>query len=346
MSKLRKLGLVAVGAMLILQLWPGPRPSNPPVESEPEWSPEVAVLMRKACYDCHSNETAWPWYSYVAPASWVLVDEVERGRGALNFSTWNRVPPHVRPRILERTVSRAASDVMAPPSYRAVHPESRLGPEDEAVLQSWLKAYSEPAPVQRAPNPALFRLPAQSYAGQATLPAGSWRAVDLVRQEPLELAGALLQLEGASRLTGGVRGRGVVVLHDRSELEGPVADEVQVVGRTSGPFRLALPDLSERVLPFCRDDGELGETDERTFHVFYGYGRYLILEPELEVARRAESPDAALQAVQMMLAQDPTTDVALWKRRFRGAWRRELSAMTETVTGATLEFHPGERGPR
>ena len=65
--------------------------TNPPVQADFRGSPEVVSVLRRACYDCHSNETVWPWYSRVAPVSWVIGRDVHEGRAALNFSTWNRL---------------------------------------------------------------------------------------------------------------------------------------------------------------------------------------------------------------------------------------------------------------
>ena len=65
--------------------------TNPPVQADFRGSPEVISVLRRACYDCYSNETVWPWYSRVAPVSWVIARDVHEGRAALNFSTWNRL---------------------------------------------------------------------------------------------------------------------------------------------------------------------------------------------------------------------------------------------------------------
>jgi hypothetical protein len=64
---------------------------NPPVAAEPAWdSPETRALSKRACFDCHSNETSWPAYSKVAPVSWLIQHDVSEGRAALNFSEWQR----------------------------------------------------------------------------------------------------------------------------------------------------------------------------------------------------------------------------------------------------------------
>jgi cytochrome c551/c552 len=88
---LRLIVLIVVGVLLVLfigiQFIPVNR-SNPPVTAQIKWdSPQTQVLARRACMDCHSNETIWPWYSYVAPASWLVYYDVQRGRSQINLST-------------------------------------------------------------------------------------------------------------------------------------------------------------------------------------------------------------------------------------------------------------------
>ena len=62
--------------------------TNPPLKEDLAAPPHIKTLLRRACYDCHSNETRWPWYTYIAPVSWLILHDVERGRQELNFSEW------------------------------------------------------------------------------------------------------------------------------------------------------------------------------------------------------------------------------------------------------------------
>ena len=86
------LGLFLVGVVgfLAIQLVPyGRDHTNPPVTGEPAWdSPATRAYAVTACFDCHSNQTVWPWYSNVAPMSWLIQHDVDEGRDALNWSTW------------------------------------------------------------------------------------------------------------------------------------------------------------------------------------------------------------------------------------------------------------------
>jgi hypothetical protein len=101
------LGVLGAGIVFFaaIQLVPVKR-DNPPVVSEPNWdSPQTRALAQRACFDCHSNETVWPWYAHVAPASWLAAHDVHEGRGILNFSDWD----HPQPGPASRSRSRFAS---------------------------------------------------------------------------------------------------------------------------------------------------------------------------------------------------------------------------------------------
>ena len=78
--------------VLVAQAVPyGREHTNPPAVSEPAWgAPQTKTLAVRACYDCHSNKTVWPWYSNIAPASWLIQRDVDEGRRKLNFSEWHR----------------------------------------------------------------------------------------------------------------------------------------------------------------------------------------------------------------------------------------------------------------
>ncbi len=93
LGKLTSSGLAAVVVVLLVsQIVPyGRDHSNPPITGEPAWAtPETRDLMVRACFDCHSNEVTWPWYSNIAPFSWATVDHVNEGRDAVNYSEWDR----------------------------------------------------------------------------------------------------------------------------------------------------------------------------------------------------------------------------------------------------------------
>ena len=138
-----------VGLMLIIQS-AQIRHANPSSKGDFAASPEVSALLRRACYDCHSNETRWPWYSYVAPASWWVARDVELGRRGLNFSEWGTYNPATRLRKLQ-WINRVAHERTMPPwSCRVLHPDAGLNEEDLVTLEQWIE--SEIAAQQQSPK--------------------------------------------------------------------------------------------------------------------------------------------------------------------------------------------------
>jgi mono/diheme cytochrome c family protein len=127
----------ALGALLLfglIQLVPyGRDHSNPPVTGEPKWDSAVTrALAARACFDCHSNETTWPWYSNVAPVSWLVQSDVDGGRETLNFSEWNRLQ-EAEPGEIEEVI-RGGS--MPPWYYTLQHSDAKLSrAEKDALIQ-------------------------------------------------------------------------------------------------------------------------------------------------------------------------------------------------------------------
>ncbi|HZY42825.1 MAG TPA: heme-binding domain-containing protein [Anaerolineae bacterium] len=86
---MKRLVLILVAVLIVIQIPPLFFQTNPPVVAEPNWdNPQTRALAQRACFDCHSNETVWPWYSRIAPPSWLITFDVFRGRRNLNFSEW------------------------------------------------------------------------------------------------------------------------------------------------------------------------------------------------------------------------------------------------------------------
>jgi Haem-binding domain len=111
-------GLGALAIFLAIQLVPyGWSHPNPPVTANAPWpSPDAEAIARRSCYDCHSNETDWPVYAYVAPMSWRVRSDVEEGRDKLNFSTWDTGPGEV-----EDASEVVAEGSMPPDTYTRIH---------------------------------------------------------------------------------------------------------------------------------------------------------------------------------------------------------------------------------
>ncbi len=140
MKKLAVLTLASLGiAFVAIQLVPVEL-TNPPVETEVPASPEVRSILRRACYDCHSNETRWPWYSRIAPVSWLLAHDVDEGREELNFSTWNRLSTKKQLEALHESWETVEEGEMPPWFYLPPHPDALLSAGDLSALREWSRA--------------------------------------------------------------------------------------------------------------------------------------------------------------------------------------------------------------
>jgi hypothetical protein len=100
-------------------------------------TPEARAIIDRACRDCHSNDTRWPWYSNVAPVSWFVVDHVNHGRRHFNYSDWAQYAPEDAERILMNTCAFARKETMPMPSYLVMHDEARLSDPDVTALCDW-----------------------------------------------------------------------------------------------------------------------------------------------------------------------------------------------------------------
>lgn len=142
-KKVARRALVGLVVVLGVLQFANPPRSNPPVVSGHDLlatnpPPErIVAQLRAACYDCHSNETEWPWYSRVAPISWWIAHHVEDGRKHLNFSEW----PHDRLRRARSLWQNIRDEVeagdMPLPSFTWAHPEARLSAADRQALAEW-----------------------------------------------------------------------------------------------------------------------------------------------------------------------------------------------------------------
>ena len=121
--------------LVVIQFIPyGRRHTNPPVTVTVAWdSRATESLVKGACFDCHSNETRWPWYSHVAPASWLVQSDVDEGRTKLDFSEGNL-------KEIGEVEDVVSEGEMPPWFYRLAHREARLSTEEKQVLVHGLRA--------------------------------------------------------------------------------------------------------------------------------------------------------------------------------------------------------------
>ena len=133
--------LLGVGVVLgiAIQFVPyGHAHTNPSVRREPAWdTPATRDLVVRACYDCHSNQTVWPWYARIAPVSWLIQRDVDTGRQQLNFSEWDRPQRGARAQSVDRRIQRGS---MPPWYYILMHAQAKLSEAEKQALMRGLDA--------------------------------------------------------------------------------------------------------------------------------------------------------------------------------------------------------------
>ena len=135
--------LLALAIVIAMQFFP-PERTNPPVNPASSFvtvaqPPEqVAAVIGRACRDCHTNETVWPAYSRVWPASWLVAKDVREGRAKLNFSEWRGLTPEMTQLRMAEVCSEVRKGEMPPSLYRPLHSEARLVREDVQALCGWV----------------------------------------------------------------------------------------------------------------------------------------------------------------------------------------------------------------
>lgn len=140
MNRYAKIALAGVAALLLIQLVPyGRDHRSPPVVREPHWdSPLTRELAKRACFNCHSYETVWPWYATIAPASWLVGYDVQQGRKELNFSDWQ--DGRREGESPAKVAKQIRNGSMPPWQYRLAHPEARLTAAEKQLLMDGLAA--------------------------------------------------------------------------------------------------------------------------------------------------------------------------------------------------------------
>jgi cytochrome c551/c552 len=142
---LRFIVILVVVVLVIIQLFSFTH-SNPPVTREIHWNgPETRALVQRACFDCHSNQTVWPWYSYVAPISLRVQLHVNEGREHLNFSAWDQPNADA-----EEIVKMIRNGDMPLWDYLPLHPEAKLSTAEQEALIAGLEAtLANDPPIER-----------------------------------------------------------------------------------------------------------------------------------------------------------------------------------------------------
>ena len=118
-----------------------PDRTNPPTPAGgalmSKMTPEVAAIIDRACRDCHTNDTRWPWYTNITPTNWLVANHVQHGREHVNFSTWSAYDEDEQDKFLGGMCSLPKRGRMPLPSYLYIHREARLSEADVAALCAW-----------------------------------------------------------------------------------------------------------------------------------------------------------------------------------------------------------------
>lgn len=139
---LKKIGWILLIALVLIQFF---RPAkNQTLSAQPNAiqtryavSDNVSAILKKACYDCHSNNTHYPWYSYIQPVYWWLNDHIEEGKSHLNFDEYTHRRLRYQYHKMEEVIEQVKEGEMPLNSYTWVHPEANLNPDERAVLTGW-----------------------------------------------------------------------------------------------------------------------------------------------------------------------------------------------------------------
>lgn len=128
---------IMVALFLVMQLFRIDK-TNPPLDKSLEISApqNIQTMFKNACYDCHSNQTKWPWYSEIAPGSWIIARHVKHGRKALDFTAWKNYDEETKKKKM-KAIYRTVYGSMPLPAYEAFHDEAMLTKEQREEIRDW-----------------------------------------------------------------------------------------------------------------------------------------------------------------------------------------------------------------
>jgi hypothetical protein len=135
----KKLLIILVVLLAAIQVIPVNR-SNPPVTRDVEADAQMKALLRRACYDCHSNETVWPFYSYIAPVSWLVAHHVNEGREEMNFSEWDKLDREKALKLITESAEEVQEGEMPLKIYIPFHPGAALNESEKKLFKQWAES--------------------------------------------------------------------------------------------------------------------------------------------------------------------------------------------------------------
>lgn len=159
LKKILKITAIVLVLGIIVAQFIRPDLSNPPVnaaetlEASVQVPDNISVILKRSCSDCHSNNTAYPWYSRISPVSWWLKGHIDDGRKEMNFSVWATYQPRRKAKKLEEICEQINEKEMPLPSYTWIHRSAVLSAEDSRALCDWASAEKAKIEVPPAPQP-------------------------------------------------------------------------------------------------------------------------------------------------------------------------------------------------
>ncbi|MDD8018787.1 MAG: heme-binding domain-containing protein [Bacteroidota bacterium] len=148
-KKILKISGIVAGIAFVLIQFIQPNRSNPPfdpattMQAELKIPTNVSSLLERGCKDCHSNETRWPFYSYIAPVSWLVADDVKEGRKHMNFSEWGSYKEKKKIRVVTGIYQEVKDRTMPLPKYVPLHPDAKFTDAERDTLLHWAKSEGE-----------------------------------------------------------------------------------------------------------------------------------------------------------------------------------------------------------
>lgn len=144
--------LMALVVLLAVIQVARPARTNPPVDQKLEisaihtGSPQAMGVLERSCNDCHSNRTVWPWYTNVAPVSWLVAHDVQEGRGEMNLSQWGNYDAQKRQKLLGKMCEEVSEGGMPGTAYQWMHPQARLNSADVQTVCAFTRASLQSMP--------------------------------------------------------------------------------------------------------------------------------------------------------------------------------------------------------
>lgn len=143
-----RLALIIIALVILIQLYRPERYTTTEITSDEVTNvlnvpDNVQKILKRSCYDCHSNHTKWPWYSAVAPVSWFVISDVSRGHAKMNFSEWGKYSKTKQSIKLDNICDEISQGDMPLKEYLYLHKDAVLSKEEKDILCGWAKEQSK-----------------------------------------------------------------------------------------------------------------------------------------------------------------------------------------------------------